>query len=269
MFITTPDIAVTATIGKSYLSIYGYGPIHSEVTLKGQGVSEKTISDETGLFRFGSVYNFTYSYPELCIQSSDAENRVTQPTCIPPLPNDNLIPFEVGPILLSPTLSLSNNKVATDSESYLSGKTTPNTEVNIFLAKNKQSLLLRSRKKRILSLVGAANAYNLPILSTISNEKGEFDINMPTSDIAEYKVFTSTKFNDNPSAKSNTLEFAVISFLKYFFQWLINFLLQNKLILFIVAEVLIFIMLFTKALESTKKGKKRHIEKYAKVRLDL
>lgn len=254
-------IDVTATIGKSYLSIYGYGPIHSEVTLKGQGVSEKTISDETGLFRFGSVYNFTYSYPELCIQSSDAEDRVTQPTCIPPFPNNSLVSFEVGPILLSPTLSLSNNKVATGSESYLSGKTTPNTKVNIYLAKSedKQSLLLRSKK--LLSLVSVANAYNLPVLDTVSDEKGEFDINMPTSDIASFKVFASTKFNDNPSAKSNTLEFAVISSVKLFFEWLINFFLQNKLILFIIAEVLIFIMLFVSVLKSTKKSHKRHTER--------
>lgn len=84
---------------------------------------------------------------------------------------------------------------------------------------------------------------------------------MPTSDIAEYKVFASTNFNDNLSAKSNTLKFAVISSTKSFFEWLINFLLQNKLILFIIVEVLIFVMLFISALKSTKKGKKRHTEK--------
>ena len=132
-----------ATVGKSYLSIYGYGPINSEVVLKGFGISEKTISDKTGLFRFSSVYNFTYSYPELCIQAVDSEKRTTQPTCIPPLPNDNLTPLEVGPILLSPTLSLSNNKVVTDSESYLSGKTTPNTKVNIYLAKKRTKKIIK------------------------------------------------------------------------------------------------------------------------------
>ena len=244
-----------ATVGKSYLSIYGYGPINSEVSLRGFGVSEKTISDETGLFRFGSVYNFTYTYPELCIQAVDAEKRVTQPTCIPSLPNNSLIPFDVGPILLSPTLSLSNNKVATDSESYLSGKTTPNTKVNIYLAKSED------KQKRLLSLVSIANAYSLPILNTTSNEKGEFDINMPTSDIADYKVFASTNFNDNLSAKSNTLEFAVVSSLKSFLEWIINFFLQNKLMIFIVAEVLIFVLLFISALKRTTKPHKRHSEK--------
>ncbi|EKE04991.1 MAG: hypothetical protein ACD_19C00426G0013 [uncultured bacterium] len=250
-----------ATVGRSYLSIYGYGPVNSEVSLRGFGVSEKTISDKTGLFRFNSVYNFTYSYPELCIQAVDDKKRVTQPTCIPALPKDILTSFEIGPILLSPTISLNNNKIVTNSESYLSGKTTPNTKVNIYLAKNKQSLLLRSREKKILSLVSTANAYSLPVLNTTSNEKGEFDINMPTSDIAEYKVFASTKFAENLSAKSNTLEFAVISSVKSFLEWLWNFLLQNKIMIFIIAEVIILVILFIKALKQTTKKYKRHTER--------
>lgn len=242
-----------ATVGKSWLSIYGYGPISSEINLRGFGISERTTSDSTGLFRFSSVYNFTYSYPELCIQAVDSENRVTQPTCIPALPKDISVPFEVGPILLSPTLSLSNNKVVANSESYLSGKTTPNTKVNIYIAKD--------QNQKLLSLIKEANAYSLPLLNTSSNEKGEFDINMPTSDIAEYKIFASTNFNDNLSAKSNTLQFAVISSVISTFQRLWNFLLQNKIMAFIIAEVLIFIMLFIKALKQTTKHHKRHTEK--------
>lgn len=218
-----------ATVGKSYLSIYGYGPTNSEVSLRGFGVSEKTISDNTGLFRFGSVYNFSYSYPELCIQAVDFENRVTQPTCIPALPNNSIIPLEVGPILLSPTLSLSGNKIIAGENSYLSGKTTPNTEVNIYLAGSK--------------------GYFLPVLGISSDAVGEFDINMPTSDIAEYKVFASTKFGGNLSAKSNTLQFVVISSVVSFFQRIWNFLLQNKIMIFIIAEVLLLIMLFYKALK--------------------
>jgi len=60
--------------------------------------------------------------------------------------------------------------------------------------------------------------YFLPVLGISSDGEGEFDINMPTSDIAEYKVFASTKFGGNLSAKSNTLQFAVISSLMSFFQ---------------------------------------------------
>lgn len=234
------------------LTIYGYGPINSVVTLRGFGVSEKTTSDETGLFRFNAIYSFTYSYPELCVQLVDSENRVTQPTCIPPLPNNSLIPLEVGPILLSPTLSLSGNRVSTGEQSILSGKTTPNTLVNIFIAKRDS--------KRLFALIPEANAYNLPILNTTSNERGEFDVNMPTSDIAEYNIFASTKFGENLSAKSNTLQFAVVSSTKSFFDELIRLILQNKIMIFIFLEVLIFIMLFVFALKRTTKPYKRHLE---------
>lgn len=253
MYITAPDITINATVGKSYLSIYGYGPINSEVLLRGNGVSERTFSDKTGLFRFGSVYNFTYTYPELCIQSVDDQKRTTQPTCIPSLPLDSSVPFEVGPILLSPTLSLSKNRVTKNENTYLSGKTTPNTNVNIYMGK--------SKNKQSLSFVSTVNAYNLPVVNLTSNENGEFDINVPTSDVAEYNIFASTKFDDNFSAKSNTLKFVVISTTKSIFNRMWNFLIQNKIMLFIVAEVLIFILLFISALKRTTKTHKKRTER--------
>lgn len=239
-----------ATVGMSYLSVYGYGPVNSEVNLKGFAVSEKTVSDETGLFRFSSVYNFSYIYPELCIQAVDNKNRVTQPTCIPPLPNNSIIPLEVGPILLSPTLSLTDSKIVEGGESYLNGKTTPDTDVFIYLA--------RDQKKELLSFIPTVEAYNLPILNIVSNERGEFDINMPTSDTASYKVFASTKFGGNLSAKSNTLQFAVVSGFRTWFTRLVDFILQNKIMAFIVAEVLIFTILFISALKRTTNNHKKH-----------
>ena len=248
-----------ATIGMSYLSVYGYGPINSDITLQGYGVSENVTSDSTGLFRFNSVYNFSYTYPELCLQAVDNQNRVTQPTCIPALPNNSIIPLEVGPILLSPTLSLTSNKIVEGGESYLTGKTTPNTDVFIYLARNKVN--------NILSFVPTVDAYSLPVINTTSNEVGEFDINMPTSDTASYelqttyKVFASTKFGGNLSAKSNTLQFVVISSIKSFFQRLLDFLLQNKIMVFIVSQVLLLIILFYKALKPTTTRHKRHNEK--------
>lgn len=231
-----------ATVGKSYLSIYGYGPINSEVNLKGYGMSESVTSDSTGLFRFNSVYSFTYIYPELCIQAVDDQRRTTQPSCIPALPNDSLIPLEVGPILLSPTISISENKVKEGTLAVLSGKTTPNTKVNIFVAK-------KEGMSNKLSLVKEAYAYTLPTVEINSNEKGEYEVSLPTGESAEYKLFASTKFGEYLSAKSNTLTFAVLTELKTFFQRLWDFILQNKIMIFIIAEVVIFVMLFILALK--------------------
>lgn len=252
---TTPPIDVPKS--KNYrpvpLSIYGYGPINSEVVLKGFGVSEKVTSDDDGLFRFTEIYSFSYTYPELCIQAIDDKNRTTQPSCIPALPSDSLIPLEVGPILLSPTVSLSENRVKEGGLAVLSGKTTPNTKVNVFFAKKNSPTKL--------SLVKEANAYVLPTVEIKSNEKGEYEVSLPTGESAEYKLFASTKFGEYSSAKSNTLTFAVLTELKTFFQSLWDLVLRNKILAFILLEVLVFVILFIQALKSTTKRKRRHNEK--------
>lgn len=235
------------------LTIYGFGPANSEVTLRGFGVSEKTISDSTGLFRFSEIYSFTHTYPELCIQAVDDLRRVTQPSCIPALPSTNLIPLEVGPILLSPTITVTENKVKEGSEAKLFGKTTPNTKVNIYISK-------KGGGPNKISFVKEASAYTLPVLDVKSNEKGEYEVSLPTNDSAEYKIFASTKFGDSPSAKSTTLTFAVVTKLKTFLERLWDFILQNKMTLFILFEVIFFVILFGLALKSTTKSKKRHNE---------
>lgn len=236
------------------LTIYGYGPINSEVTLKGFGVSERTISDSDGLFRFSEIYSFTLTYPELCMQAVDDKNRTTQPSCIPALPSDSLIPLEVGPVLLSPTVSLSENRVKEGNIATLSGKTTPNTKVNIFVAK-------KDGGTNKLSLVKEAYAYTLPTIDIKSDEKGEYEISLPTGESADYKVFASTKFGENLSAKSTTLTFSVLTELKTFFQRLWDLIIQNKIIVFILLEVVVFVILFAMALKSTTKRKKRHSER--------
>lgn len=258
---TYPTIPPTSPIElprpKNYkaipLTIYGYGPINSEVSLKGFGVSSKTISDNNGLFRFSQIYSLSLKYPELCIQAVDDQNRTTQPSCIPALPNESLIPLEVGPILLSPTISISENKVKEGTNAVLSGRTTPNTKVNIFVAK-KEDITNK------LSLVKEAYAYTLPTLEINSNEKGEYEVSLPTGESSEYKLFASTKFGEYLSAKSNTLNFAVLTEFKTFLQRLIEMIIQNKIIAFILLEVVVFVLLFMQALKSTTKRKRRHNE---------
>ncbi len=235
------------------LTIYGYGPSNSEVSLKGFGISEKTISDSSGLFMFSEIYSFTYTYPELCIQAVDDRKRTTQPSCIPALQGDRLIPLEVGPILLSPTISISENKIKEGNDALLTGKTTPNTKVSVHISKNEAS-------ENKLSIVRIANAYNLPVIDTKSNEEGEYSITLPTGESAEYKIFTSAVFGEDLSAKSNSLTFSVLTKVKTLIQKTIDFVLQNKMVVFAFVEVLVFVILFILALKSTTKRKKRHSE---------
>lgn len=234
------------------LIIYGYGPINSKVTLKGFGVTEETISDNSGLFVFNRVYSLSFRYPELCIQAMDDLNRFTQPSCIPSLPLNSLIPLEVGPILLSPTISLSDNRVVEGQRAFLMGKTTPDTLVNIYIYKISE--------KEKLNIVGEVSAYSLPVVESVSDENGKFEINLPTGFEAEYNIFATSKFNENQSAKSNTLKFVVTTDVKLFWQSVWSYIINNKMLMVIIVEAAIIVLLFIMALKSTTKRNKRHSE---------
>lgn len=251
--IPKPTIPPTKRYRQNALTIYGYGPAEAEVSLKGFGVSEKVTSDSSGLFMFNEIYSFTYTYPELCVQAVDQEKRSTQPSCIPALPNDSLIPLEVGPILLSPTISISGNKIKEGGEALMSGKTIPNTKVNIFISKKDGS-------QSKLSLIKEVQAFSLPIVDTKSNDKGEYEISLPTGESADYKIFASAKYGEDLTNKSNTLSFSVLSQVKTLFQKIIDFILQNKMVIVALLEALVFTILFLMALKSTTKRKKGYTE---------
>ncbi|AKM83258.1 hypothetical protein A2422_00095 [Candidatus Woesebacteria bacterium RIFOXYC1_FULL_31_51] len=244
---TTPDITISATIGSPKMVIYGYAPSNSNVFLNSIGVSSYTQADNDGYYLFDAVYTYDFSYPEICVQAVDEKKRTTQPTCIPPLPAEKLI-YEVGPIFLSPTISLSQNSVVKSEQAYVEGKTSPNKEVNIYIAKNEN---LKS-----FSLVDAVNAYYVPVFQSKSNSNGNFAFSLPTSDYSNYKIFVSSRFGDNLSAKSNTLTFVVTSKIESFLDRLLGFILKNKLLSIIILEILIVIILIFKLLKLTTRGKK-------------
>lgn len=218
------------------LSIYGYGPVESDVFLVGFGVSERTTADSNGLFIFSPIYSYSYIYPELCIHGKDDENRVTSISCIPGLSKENRIPLVVGPVYLSPTVSISGNWKVLGDHAYLEGKTAPNTEVNIYITKS----------------------FFLPNIKTKSDSTGHFSITLPTSSVARYKMFVTSRFGDSLSAKSNSLTFVVMSKEQTFINVIISWLLKNKLLSLIISEVMLLIFLTIKLLKSTTKVKKRH-----------
>ncbi len=255
---TSPFPTVTATpqpFERRYkpipMSIYGYGPKGAIVALKGFGVSEETTADDTGFFRFSSIYSLSKNYPELCLQARDAQNRTTQPSCIPALPVDRKTPLEVGPVLLSPTISLSDNNVVTEDFVFIDGLTSPETEVNIYVSKD---------NKRYLSLVKEVSAYSFPILKTKSDKQGRFSLVLPTTEESNYKIYASSLYGKDLSAKSNTLKFSVLGEFKSFWQKIIDFFGKNKILALIFLELVTAILLLLYALKLTKKPQK-HTEK--------
>lgn len=209
---TSYQIKISATIGEPKLNLFGYAPANSEVKLTGIGVSDQTNADDSGYFVFSSVFlprprlalnSSEYVYPEICLLATDNEKRTTQPTCIPPLPA-GIYTFEVGPVLLSPTINLDKGKFVKGEQVAASGKTTPETLVNVFLARKKSF-------SHSFNLVKDIYAYYIPTYQTTSDALGDFEFNLPSDSVDKWRIFVAADIKGTKSPKSNTLVFSVHS----------------------------------------------------------
>jgi hypothetical protein len=251
VFTIPPVLIPEKQFRKGSFAIYGYGPINSEVSLNGIGVSAKTTSDSQGFFVFSPIYSYSSFYPELCVQAMDNLKRLTQPACIPAFPVTNKLPSVVGPILLSPTISLSTNKVTEGDTAITSGRTIPNAEVDIYI----------SKKDKTVSLVKTVNAYSIPTIKTKSDNDGNYEFSLSTIDAANYKIYVANKLGDDQSSKSNSLNFTVATSVKSIFDRIIEFFIENKMRAVVLLEALIAIILGLIALKSTTHRHKKHSEK--------
>ncbi len=262
---STPTITPTSTPlpeGKK-LIIYGYGPSFSDIYMEGIGVSENTKTLGDGYFEFtnltfptllsGLVGNL---YPEICIWSKDLLDRKTPPTCIPPL-GLAIITNKVGPILLSPTLGIESSIIAQGKQIIAYGTTTPNTEINIFLAKKDT--------KSIFEIIPQISAFTLPKYSITSNQKGYFEFTLPTSDSDNWKVYAASNYQGNNSPKSYTLSFEVkgpVMTIIETYEDILKTKRPSYLIIVILVEILIIIVLSITISKEDSKHKKSRKEKH-------
>jgi len=244
------EITVSATIGESRLTLFGWTSPQSLVELQGQRVSESVIANEQGYFFFdrillpaprsprsaSGVGEVEPTYPELCLSSIDSLSRVSFPTCLPPLPLGSF-DISIGPVLLPPTLSLftvrtfgraqskplsnlSKGNFLPNEQAIAQGLTIPDSEVNIFLANNLTPLLR-------FSFIPSVYAYFIPRYQIKADANGHFEFNLPAGPPAggaSWRVFATATHLGLPSPKSNTLTFRILGW----WEWL---LAQIKLIL--------------------------------------
>jgi len=53
---TDREVVVSASIGEPKLTLFGYGPVGSQVTLNGIGILEVTAANDIGYFEFNNVF---------------------------------------------------------------------------------------------------------------------------------------------------------------------------------------------------------------------
>jgi len=244
----TALVTVSASIGRPTLTLYGYTAPSALVRVVGVGVTDTTTSDSTGYFYFDGIFTPVFTYPELCIESTDTEGLISQPTCIPPLPVQP-VAFSVGPVYLSPTISFSENNVLRQDFAFASGATVPESEVNIYIAKE--------GAPRRISLVREALAYYVPVYKTRSDASGKYEFSLPTADAGVYRIFAGSRVGENPSAKSTTLTFSVRTAPYVLWEIILEFIRKYWMYLLIPFELLTILLLASLVLRR-RRSRGRH-----------
>ena len=202
-------VSISASIGAPILKLWGYGAPNSRVELSGDRVSDFAYTRVDGYFEFPKTYlpqaTDIFS-PELCLTEIDQAGRVTPPTCIPRLLaiKDS---YNVGPVILPPTLSLTEGVIGATAQSEAGGITIPNSEVRVVLAEDNANQRLVN-----FNIVKPALAYYIPNYTIKSDNQGHFSFNMPGVNPNDWRVFVFTNYSQEArSPKSNTLKFVIIS----------------------------------------------------------
>lgn len=180
------SVTISARVPTYSLTIFGYTSPNSRVELSNATTFAAAYSDSQGYFLFDHLYLPRHSQ-DLCLSSQDESNRLNNPTCFPE-PPINLTYSEIGPVLLSPTISLDLTSLSS------SGQSIPNTALKIYLY----------RQDSPLSFVKSVSAFSLPILETKTDAGGNYSLNLPAT-TANYRLFASAEYLGANSPKSNTL----------------------------------------------------------------
>ena len=251
------QVTISASLGEPVLKLWGYGPPGSRIEIQGIGVNDFTYTESNGYFEFKNAFlpSPTDSiYPELCLTAIDSSGRATPPTCIPGITANDLS-YDIGPVIMPPTLSLESGNVNQGGSTGASGVTIPNSEVKIVLGEDSNKNDLSK-----FSLIETAKAYYIPDYTVTSDSKGNYSFNMPDSSPNSWRVFAITNYSQGAtSPKSNTLKFEVASqintVIKSIWAIILSLLTLPALI---IAEIAIIILIILAITLSKKRKRKVH-----------
>lgn len=231
--------------GRTDIRIYGYTAPNAIVQAASIRVFAQVSSDKTGYFIIDPLSISTQA-SEICLTTLDASQRQGFPLCVS-LPPTNK-PGEIGPLLLSPTISLSNGTIVQNqnSQANAAGQTLPNADVEIsFFDIDSSRPTLTTGKPcrdcRVVPLlagllamttqfrISQVQAKDIPKLMTKTDQNGNYSINLPAGKAAAYRIFTKSFYGKVPTPKSQTLAFTITSYAQY---WVKNIL--PKLIFFLM-----------------------------------
>lgn len=201
---------------KMMIHVFGYTAPYSIVQAQGIRIFAQTSSDRTGYFDFPQL-PLSFESSDVCFTTLDAQRRIGFPTCIK-APGENES-TDIGPILLSPTISLSTGVIWERQQAAVSGQTIPDSQVVIsFFDARPQTAVESVSTVLVRYLHPLTFAAEIPPLIGRVDSKGNYSVNLPTVKSNQFRVFAKSLYLGLPTPKSHTLLFSVGSL---FYYWLI------------------------------------------------
>lgn len=225
------ETKVTANIpAAASLRVFGYTAPNTIVQAEGYRVFAQVASDKDGYFLIEEL-PISSQAQEICLATIDSERRVGFPLCIG-VPTTATVSADIGPLLLSPTISLSKGTIWQNQMLSAEGVTIPNSKV-AFSFFEVAKVTLGQKLTNVFShiLTPQAEAASLPQVLTTSNKKGAFSISLPTFKAKGYRLFVKTFYQESPTPKSQTLSYNVGSSEEYFKRYILPKLLLALIIL--------------------------------------
>ncbi len=235
------DTVNSLFIGEFRFTLFGYTSPSALVNLVGQGIADQTYADKTGYFEFTNRF-LPLSPHEACLSAQDQFGRVSTPTCLPPFPTQASV--VIGPVIIPPTVSFDKPDYFVGDEAILTGQTLPESPINL-------SMFTKASKFPNLSLVKNVEAFGLPKISSLSDDKGNFSFILPSSQAQDYRLFTQVDYQELPSANSLALSLkilpvwmVIVRFFSFIWSALAHRLLEVVIFFEIVGLIAYFVRTF-------------------------
>lgn len=224
------SVTVMATVGKYHFTLFGYTSPDALVSLDGMTIHDQTTANSEGYFEFTNLYS-PLTTIEACLIAQDQLGRLTSPVCLPPFPID--YDTNIGPVLMSPTVSLNKNSYFSGDEVILSGQTIPNTDVDF-------STFIDEKKSVLDYLFPSVYGYTFPQLNTQSDAAGNFSLSLPSYHTQYFRLFAQTSYLGSISPESIRLNLNILPIWITIFTFLKSRLLE----MFLLTELAVMSIFF-------------------------
>ncbi|KXK07703.1 MAG: hypothetical protein UZ21_OP11001000925 [Microgenomates bacterium OLB22] len=198
----THSISNTATVGAtSSVSLFGYATKYALVTLESNINIGTTMAKEDGEFRFSNV-SIPHNTSEICLSYTDSSGNTSSSTCVPF--SETYYGYSIGPIVLSPTITLLEAVKDVGEAMEIQGWAIPNQPVRLYTFSD--NIVTWG------SFLAPHKVHAIPPIETVADEHGHYTYSFKSETAQAVRIYTASSINNLSSDKSPALKADILPF---------------------------------------------------------